>query len=165
MVSSSTQLDGFDIDLSQSPTKPWLPSTVAMHKLDAFSSLTPDRVGIYDIVHLRLFTVLIKRNDPVPLLRNLISMLSKISMDLTAPIDAFLACLSVDITDFLDLNYIEPGGYVQWDEHDHVSQKVVTASTAADPKTVHAFLDFVRPLDDKIGPRTCVTAHLKIDAY
>ena len=77
MVPSSTQLDGFDIDLTQSPPKPWLPSNVAMHKLDAFSSLTQDRVGIYDIVHLRLFTVLIKRNDPVPLLRNLISMLSK----------------------------------------------------------------------------------------
>lgn len=48
-----------------------------MHKLDAFSTLPADLVGKYDIVHLRLFIVLIKHNDPVPLLRNLIAMLSK----------------------------------------------------------------------------------------
>ena len=77
MLPSSSQLDGFDVDLTQFPPKHWLPSNVAMHKLDAFSSLTEDIVGKYDIVHLRLFIVLIKHNDPVPLLRNLISMLSK----------------------------------------------------------------------------------------
>ena len=54
------------------------------------------------------------------------------------------------------INYIEPGGYVQWDEHDHVSQRVVTADPAIDPKTMHAVLDFVRPLDDMMGPRSCV---------
>lgn len=48
-----------------------------MHKLDAFSPLPHDLLGKYDIVHLRLFIVLIKDNDPVPLLRNLIAMLSK----------------------------------------------------------------------------------------
>ena len=70
---SSTQFDGFDIDMTQLPPKQWLPSNVAMHKLDAFSTLPSELVGRYDIVHLRLFTVLVKHNDPVPLLRNLIA--------------------------------------------------------------------------------------------
>ncbi|KAL2054873.1 hypothetical protein ABVK25_004695 [Lepraria finkii] len=127
MLSSSAQLDGFDIDLTQAPPKQWLPSNVAMHKLDAFSPLPHDLVGKYDIVHLRLFTVLMKHNNPVPLLRNLIGML-------------------------------KPNGYIQWDEHDHISQKVVTADPAINPKTVQAVLDFVRPIDDMMGPRTWVSA-------
>lgn len=51
---------------------------------------------------------------------------------------------------------VEPNGYIQWDKHDHVSQKVVTADPAINPKTVQAVLDFVRPIDDMMGPRTCV---------
>ena len=73
----STQLDGFDLDLSQFPPREWLPSNVEMRKLDAFATLPSDLVGKSDIVHLRLFIVLVKHNDPVPLLRNLIGMLSK----------------------------------------------------------------------------------------
>lgn len=99
MLPSSTQLDGFDVDLTQFPPKQWLPSNVAMHKLDAFSTSTQDFAGKYDIVHLRLFTVLIKSNDPVPLLRNLIGMLSKDRVELTGPNDTFLACH--DVTDLL----------------------------------------------------------------
>ena len=85
MLSSSAQLDGFDVDLTQAPPKQWLPSNVAMHKLDAFSPLPHDLVGKYDIVHLRLFIVLIKHNNPVPLLRNLIGMLSKKPREFNGP--------------------------------------------------------------------------------
>lgn len=49
---------------------------------------------------------------------------------------------------------VEPNGYIQWDEHDHVSQKVVTADPAIDPKSVQAVLDYVRPIDDMMGART-----------
>ena len=65
------------------------------------------------------------------------------------------ASVSVLLTSRL-INYIEPGGYIQWDEHDHVSQRVVTADPVIDSRSVHAVLDFVRPLDDMIGPRSCV---------
>lgn len=92
MLSSSAQLDGFDVDLTQAPPKQWLPSNVAMHKLDAFSPLPHDLVGKYDIVHLRLFTVLIKHNNPVPLLRNLIGMLSKKSCEVDGPYCNFPSC-------------------------------------------------------------------------
>ena len=40
--------------------------------------------------------------------------------------------------------------------------KVVTAHPAANLKTVHAVLDFVRPFDDMMGPRTCVPSPLSI---
>ena len=72
------------------------------------------------------------------------------------PVKALLTWLYLEIADSLIMLLIEPGGYIQWDEHDHVSQKVVTADLAVDPKTVHAVLDFVRPFDDMMGPRTCV---------
>ena len=120
-----------------------------MHKLDAFSNLDEVFTGIYDIVHLRLFTVIVKINDPAPLLRNLIKMLSKIWTDLINSIDALLTKTS------------EPGGFIQWDEHDHMSQKVITANSATDPKTIHALLDYVRPLDEKIGPRRYVATSIK----
>ena len=56
-----------------------------MHKLDAFSPLPHELVGKYDIVHLRLFIVLVRNNDPAPLLRNLIQMLSKKPCGLSGP--------------------------------------------------------------------------------
>ena len=68
----------------------------------------------------------------------------------------FFTCHGLDIADFLPYYHVGPGGYVQWDEHDHVSQKVVTADPAIDPKTVHAMLDFVKPFDDMMGPQTFV---------
>ncbi|MCJ1383156.1 hypothetical protein MMC17_006269 [Xylographa soralifera] len=111
-----------------------------MHKLDAFLNLSPDIIGKHDVVHLRLFTVLLKHNDPVPLLRNLVRM------------------LSLDIANLLLNGCVKPGGYVQWDEHDHVSQTVVTADPSIDSSTVCALLDFVKPFDDIMGPRTWVSA-------
>lgn len=63
-----------------------------MHKLDAFSPLPHDLLGKYDIVHLRLFIVLIKNNDPVPLLGNLIQMLSKKPYHLNGPFCDFSPC-------------------------------------------------------------------------
>ncbi|KAI4232071.1 MAG: hypothetical protein LQ349_005224 [Xanthoria aureola] len=130
----STQLDGFDIDLSQLPPKEWLPSNVATHTLDVSSVLPPSLVGKYDIVHLRLFIAIVKHNDPVPILRNLVAMLTS----------------------------IEPGGYLQWDEHDHVSQKVIARDPAVDTSNVQAMLDFVRPFDLTMGLRTWVPSLAKI---
>ena len=63
-----------------------------MYKLDAFSPLPHELLGKYDIVHLRLFIVLVKNNDPVPLLENLIRMLSKKPYDLNGPFCDFSRC-------------------------------------------------------------------------
>ena len=73
----TTQLDGFDIDISDCPPERWLPSNITMRYLDALGEIPSHLVGIYDIVQLRLFQVVVKNNDPGPLLRNMLKMLSE----------------------------------------------------------------------------------------
>ena len=48
-----------------------------MRYLDALGEIPSHLVGIYDIVQLRLFQVVVKDNDPGPLLRNMLKMLSE----------------------------------------------------------------------------------------
>lgn len=74
---ASAQLDGFDISLVQCPPPEWLPSNVSIRKLDIYKPLPEELVGKYDIVHVRLFICVIKDNDPVPVLTNLLKMLSE----------------------------------------------------------------------------------------
>lgn len=69
-------LDGFDIDISQCPPKEWLPENVNIHVFDVFDELPEHLVGTYDIVHLRLFLLIVQNNDPMPLLKKFIQMLS-----------------------------------------------------------------------------------------
>ena len=73
----TAQLDGFDIDISDCPHKQWLPRNVTMQQLDALTGIPEHLVGMYDIVQLRLFQVVVKDNDPGPLLRNVLRMLSE----------------------------------------------------------------------------------------
>lgn len=72
----SAQLDGFDNNLSQSPPKEWLPHNVNMYHFDAFGDLPNELVGKYDIVHVRLFLLIVRNNDPMPLLKKFVQMLS-----------------------------------------------------------------------------------------
>lgn len=72
----TAQLDGFDIDVSDCPHEQWLPPNVTMRQLDALGEIPEHLVGVYDIVHLRLFQVVVKDNDPGPLLRNILRLLS-----------------------------------------------------------------------------------------
>ncbi|KAL8726623.1 MAG: hypothetical protein Q9181_005972 [Wetmoreana brouardii] len=44
-------------------------------ELDIFSSIPEDLVGRYDIVHARLFFLVVRNGDPIPLLQNLIKLL------------------------------------------------------------------------------------------
>ncbi|KAL2041837.1 hypothetical protein N7G274_005621 [Stereocaulon virgatum] len=71
----TTQLDGFDIDIADCPPKEWLPPNVRMHQLDIFKEIPEHLTGVYDVVQLRLFQVVVKDNDPVPLLQNVLKML------------------------------------------------------------------------------------------
>lgn len=73
----SAQLQGYDLDISQSPPQEWLPSNIAHSTWDAFSEVPDDMVEQYDVVHIAIFMLLISKNDPVPLLKNLMKMLSR----------------------------------------------------------------------------------------
>ena len=77
-VAPSTRLDGFDISTNQYPVTEWLPNNVSLKTLDAFSSLPESLIGSYDVVHIRLFCLVVKSREELnTLIRNLISMLSK----------------------------------------------------------------------------------------
>lgn len=76
-IPASTQLDGFDVSADHYPAKEWLPRNVTLDLFDAFRDVPEHLIGRYDIVHIRTFAVIVRNNDPGPLLRNLIKMLSK----------------------------------------------------------------------------------------
>lgn len=72
----AAQIDGFDVSFDQCPHPAWLPKNTSLRYLDLYQPLPEDLHEVYDIVHLRLFLVVIRDDDPVPVLSNLIKMLS-----------------------------------------------------------------------------------------
>ncbi|KAI1099133.1 hypothetical protein F4804DRAFT_93715 [Jackrogersella minutella] len=72
----SAELHGFDISLDQVGPRPWLPSNIHMHTWNIFEEPPPQFVGYFDIVHVRLITVVVENNDPRPVLANLTKLLS-----------------------------------------------------------------------------------------
>ena len=69
-------VDGFDISLAQCPVPEVMPEASYVAQHDILSEIPPELQGQYDVVHVRLFLVAIRNDDPVPVLRNLVSMLS-----------------------------------------------------------------------------------------
>ncbi|RYP41314.1 hypothetical protein DL769_011580 [Monosporascus sp. CRB-8-3] len=68
---TSVELHGFDISLDQVGPKAWLPSNIHMHTWNIFEEPPPQFVDYFDVVHVRLITVVVKDNDPRPVLANL----------------------------------------------------------------------------------------------
>ena len=81
-VPASTQLDGFDISADQFPDRGWLPQNVTLSTLDSLAPLPEHLVGKYDIIHIGLVVMLIKGENPVPLLKNVMAMLSTLLLAL-----------------------------------------------------------------------------------
>ncbi|KAJ6043685.1 hypothetical protein N7499_006104 [Penicillium canescens] len=63
-------LDGYDIDLSNTPPTQWLPKTLTLHNWNLFGPVPDHLIGKYDIVHLRLLILVVQNSDPVPIIRN-----------------------------------------------------------------------------------------------
>ncbi|MCJ1382256.1 hypothetical protein MMC17_005369 [Xylographa soralifera] len=66
----ATRLCGLDISADQFPRAEWLPSNAEFVECDALDPNGPpaDLIGVFDIVHIRLFIAIIKNNDPTVLL-------------------------------------------------------------------------------------------------
>ena len=73
-------IDALDISLDQCPPQQWLPSNISIRKFDIYSALPADLVEKYDIVNVRLFLCVVRNNDPLPVLKNLLKMLSQFSL-------------------------------------------------------------------------------------
>lgn len=68
-------LDGFDVSPDQYPPKEWLPANISLKTLDIHKPIPEELKGKYDVVHVRLFITVVKNDDPLPILKNLMDML------------------------------------------------------------------------------------------
>ncbi|KAF2166604.1 hypothetical protein M409DRAFT_23238 [Zasmidium cellare ATCC 36951] len=70
-----SDLHAFDVNLQQAPPKEWLPENLTLHKWNFFEDVPKEFKGKFDLVHVRLITVAIKDNNPVPVIKNLFKLL------------------------------------------------------------------------------------------
>ncbi|KAL5091544.1 hypothetical protein Trisim1_002762 [Trichoderma cf. simile WF8] len=68
--SPTVQLDGFDISDDQFPHKSALPNNVTLSIMDAFSQVPRELVGKYDVVHMRLWSCIVRNNETSPLIHH-----------------------------------------------------------------------------------------------
>ena len=69
--------EGFDLQLEQAPPAAWLPNNVTLYKWNIYDAPPSDLIERYDIVHVRLISIVIKDGDPTPIVRNLKQLLSE----------------------------------------------------------------------------------------
>jgi hypothetical protein len=73
---SNVSLTGFDLFPVHFPAHENLPSNIKLGVMDAFDENIPDEhIEQYDVVHVRVFTGVVKNNSPEPLVRNAFKML------------------------------------------------------------------------------------------
>ncbi len=74
---TSVQFDGIDVSFDQCPPKEWLPDNISWINHDVLSEPPPSLLQKYDIVHVQLFITILRDGNPVPMLQNLMKMLSE----------------------------------------------------------------------------------------
>lgn len=72
----SAHVDGYDISSAQLPHPNWLPKNTTLSCLDILKPIPEHLRGVYDVVHVGLVVVVVERDDPLPLLDNLLALLS-----------------------------------------------------------------------------------------
>ena len=132
-----------------------------MQRLDALGEIPEHLVGVYDIVQLRLFQVVVKDDDPGPLLRNMLKMLSGCLFSLR--VHAFRPSRTDSIPHFepkaavffshttsnANTQSVEPGGYLQWAEYDATSQTTIKASPTLSSSALDAVPAYVQEFKKK----------------
>ena len=137
-----TQCDGFDISLAQCPHKKWLPSNVDFQTWNFFEEPREDMIGKYDVVHVRLVTVVI-RTDPVPVIKNLAKLLK--------PHDY----LQWDEVDFTDMSVAKVDDTVKADgmtRMDHLMTRSATQSWVSRLPQLLSEHGFQRTLAHRVRP-------------
>ncbi|PSN62730.1 UMTA methyltransferase family protein-like protein [Corynespora cassiicola Philippines] len=73
---TTSALVGLDVSPVHFPASANLPENIKLEVLDAFTDTIPEEhIGQYDVVHVRLFTGVVKNNNPAPLIHNAFQML------------------------------------------------------------------------------------------
>ena len=73
----TAQLDGLDISFEQCPRKEWFPDNISLIKHDVLSKPPPSLLESYDLIHVQFFITILRDGNPVPMLQNLMKMLSE----------------------------------------------------------------------------------------
>ncbi|KAJ4294976.1 hypothetical protein N0V90_006984 [Kalmusia sp. IMI 367209] len=107
LAKPSAQLDGLDVSHEQSPPPTLLPENINLRIHDCLLSPSEDLVGVYDIVHIQNFNSVIRENNPIPVIDNILRMLTTFAVS--------------ELT-----RSAEPGGYLTWGEYDFQSWKYNT---------------------------------------
>lgn len=74
---STVCLDALDVSFGSAPPKEWLPQNVTLRQWDIFTEVPEDLIGVYDIVHVSLFTFVLQDKDITAALGKLLKLLSK----------------------------------------------------------------------------------------
>jgi len=127
----STRLEGFDIASSSYPPEEWLPSNIKLALWNVFDEPPDYLYGRFDVVHIRLFLVVIDANDPSSILRHCLKILSG---------SFFL----FDLRLCSDQTTSEPGGLLQWEEYDLHARMVETAKPDVPMDNTQKLADFVK---------------------
>lgn len=69
------RLTGYDISLEQCPPAEWLPRNMRLETWDVFDAPREDMRGAFDVVHVRLLFVVVRDEDPRPVIRSLMRLL------------------------------------------------------------------------------------------
>lgn len=74
----NAKLDGLDISTEQCPAPGFHPPNVSFAKLDILADVPPEYIEKYDVVHARLLVQVVNQagGDPVPVIRNLMKLVS-----------------------------------------------------------------------------------------
>ena len=90
-----------------------MPKNVSLKVLDVLGRIPDELVERFDVVHIRTFATIVKDSDPMPLLKNLVRMLSRVSPLIVSRRSSDNCLYADDVK-----SRVEPGGFLQWDELD-----------------------------------------------
>ena len=118
-----TEVDGFDISGRFFPPFQWLPSKVKLHLHDIFEPFPEQFVGRFDMIHIRMFLNLSQER-----IRNIVSnAMTLLSTLFSSKVRSLLT-------------YVEPGGFVQWTEHDKTAMHPIAISSDLSTTSNEAFI-------------------------
>ncbi|PSN72074.1 hypothetical protein BS50DRAFT_607536 [Corynespora cassiicola Philippines] len=121
----SVQLDGLDVSFGATPPRQWLPSNISLRHFDVLEDVADDLVGAYDIVHIRLFSFVLRDAD----IENVVERLKKL---LTKP---------------------EPGGFLQWGEPDVSSFRISKTHEENKVEALTELLKISQGQDTRLSPK------------
>lgn len=140
------QLDALDISFEATPPAEWLPSNVRTLVWDIKTDPLEDLIGVYDIVHIRLFSLVLIEEE----LENVLARLLKLLSTLLLPI--LPADTEQNPTQKLIRNYIEPGGYLQWVEVDMSSFRILKTIPNSQSEALETLFKLSQGQDKRLSP-------------